>query len=124
MSVTAAVAGDQFLFAGGYNTNGFSDAVDIYDVSTGEWSTSQLRTPCKYSGAAASGNLICFISSYNLSGASDTVDIYNANTRSWTSGAILPDDRYTLCGAAIGSQVITLGANTYQSATAYYYQLK
>jgi hypothetical protein len=68
MSVTAAVAGDQFLFAGGYNTNGFSDAVDIYDVSTGEWSTSQLRTPCKYSGAAASGNLICFLSSYNLRG--------------------------------------------------------
>jgi len=26
--------------------------------------------------------------------------------------------------AAIGNQVITLGANTFQSATGYYYQLK
>jgi hypothetical protein len=122
--ITTAVVGNQILFAGGYNTNGYSNAVDIYDVSTGEWSTSQLRTPCRYSGAAASGNLICFLSSFDQGGASDTVDIYNANTRGWTSAAVLPDDRYTLCGAAIGSQVITLGANTYQSATAYYYQLK
>ena len=122
--ITAAAVGNQLLFAGGYGANGYSDAVDIYDVSTGEWSTSRLREPGMYSGAAASGNLACFLATRNQNGSTDTIDIYNANTRNWTFAPVLPADRYTLCGAAIGDRVITLGANTNQSATAYYYQLK
>jgi hypothetical protein len=122
--ITATAVGNQLLFAGGYNATGWSDAVDIYDVSTGEWSTSRLREPGMYSGAAASGNLACFLAARNQNGSNDTIDIYNASTRSWSFAPVLPADRYTLCGAAIGDRVVTLGGNTDQSATAYYFQLK
>jgi hypothetical protein len=37
---------------------------------------------------------------------------------------ILPDNRTTLCGAAVGNQVITMGVQDGLPTTAYYYQLK
>jgi hypothetical protein len=114
------------LVAGGeVGPNLFSDVVDIYDVSTGEWSASHLREPCFYTtGAASSGNLVCFFASHIMAGITDSVDIYNTSTRSWSSAAILPNDQITLCAAAVGNQLITLGGNPFQSTTAHYYQLK
>jgi hypothetical protein len=122
--ITTAVIGNQLIFAGGYNSNGISDAVEIYDVSTGQWSAGHLREPCYYyAGATSSGNLALFLAT-TTTALTDTVDIYNANTRSWTSAAVLPGDRSTRCGAAVGNQLITMSDRESQPTTAYYYQLK
>ncbi len=123
---TATVVGHQMIFAGGAIVTGFSDAVDIYDVTTGEWSASRLVTPSfYYGGAATSGNLACFLMRVTMStGQSDTIDIYNASTGSWSSAGILPANRTTTCGTAIGNKLITMGGQDGEPTTAYYYQLK
>jgi hypothetical protein len=122
--IATAVIGNQLIFAGGYNSNGASDAVDMYDVTTDEWSAGHLREPCFYfAGATSSGNLALFFAPTNTA-STDTVDIYNASSQSWTSAAILPSDGSTRCGAAVGSQIITMSDQESQPSTAYYYQLK
>ncbi len=34
--------GTKAIFAGGYSSSGYSNVVDIYDASTGQWSTATL----------------------------------------------------------------------------------
>lgn len=64
--LAAAGAGTKVVFAGGYSADGVaSDAVDIYDVATGKWSSTgtgagQLSVARRDLAAAAAGNLIVF----------------------------------------------------------------
>ena len=71
--------GDKVFFAGGSNYNiECTDVVDIYDISTGEWTTSTLSIPRGGMAYAVAGDLAVFAGGF-LSGGdvSDQVDIYN-----------------------------------------------
>jgi cytochrome c2 len=83
LGMCAAAAGNKIMFAGGYvydRTNGthiYSKTIDIYDVSTGKWSTAELSEPKSAFAAAASGNKIVFAGGINEAGiALKSVDIF------------------------------------------------
>jgi len=110
--MAAAVTGDKILFAGGLILPGapptLSKTVDIYDVSTNNWSTAQLSEARMSLAAAAAGNKVLFAGGYDGSGYSKTVDIYDAATNSWST-AQLSEARSGVVAAAAGNKVLFAG---------------
>jgi Kelch motif len=108
-----ASAGTKIIFAGGstYNTGAFnfnetpSNAVDIYDVSSNTWTTSQLPEAKNFLAAASLGSKIVFAGGFNGSGYSSEADIYDVNTNTWSS-AQMSQARGFLAGAAAGDDII------------------
>src|SRR5205823_1567599 len=99
--LAATSVGNVALFAGGLasatvgrrTSNVPSDAVDLYDASSGRWSTATLSQPRYLSTAATAGHFALFAGgittdtrgqrSFNV--ASDRVDIYDARTGLWST---------------------------------------
>ncbi|MFI5132244.1 MAG: Kelch repeat-containing protein [Chitinophagales bacterium] len=120
--LVAAAAGNKILFAAGYaNGNGVdtiindrSTRVDIYDISSNEWSTAELNMfGQSWDIAAASvGNKILFGGGRSpLSGsASSRIDIYDASTNTW-SMAPLTRPRTGIAASALGSKVFFAGGS-------------
>jgi Galactose oxidase, central domain/Kelch motif len=114
-SLAAAGAGNKILFAGGeiYNvTYDVSNRVDIYDVSSGTWTTAQLSEARNGLAGAAAGNKILFAGGYGhnggVSSGSKTVDIYDVLSNTWTT-AQLSEARGSLAGAAAGNKILFAG---------------
>ena len=93
--VAVATIGTKIFFAGGHT--GEQDPltlfsrVDIYDISTGDWSTAELSEARTGIGAAVAGNKVFFAGgaknfSNNLGwyGSSTRVDIYDVLSNTWT----------------------------------------
>lgn len=79
------------FFGGGKNGLNVLDDIDIYNVNTNSWTTSQLSLPRQYLTAS---NLLqglvffaggCDFNCYNFY---DRVDIFNANTSKWTTAKL------------------------------------
>jgi hypothetical protein len=51
--LATASANDLILFGGGYNNTGYSDRVDIFNATSGEWTTESLSEPRYYLAAAS-----------------------------------------------------------------------
>lgn len=97
---SVAAAGSKVIFAGGANRiddncsswcNTLpSSAIDIYDVITHTWSTSQLSQPRQGIGAVSCGNKMFFAGGsnfelyFNNGTLYDNVDIYDVSTNVWT----------------------------------------
>ena len=114
-SLAAASAGNKILFAGGaiYNvTYDVSNRVDIYDVSSGTWTTAQLSEARNGLAGAAAGTKILFAGGYGnnggVSSGSKTVDIYDVVSNTWTT-AQLSEARGSLAGAAAGNKILFAG---------------
>ena len=115
--LSATTAGDQAIFAGGLDGNTPVDTVDIYDDSTGLWSTGQLFVPrtVPYGSATSVGSL-AFFAGGQLTGSfpfswSNVVDVYNAETGLWTTET-MSIARGQLACAAVGNTVLFAGGAT------------
>ena len=116
LTLAAAAIGNKVLFAGGMGhsnqTGGFfSSRVDIYDISTGAWSTAELSEARSELYAAAAGNKIIFAGgrkSNLASGQSKVVDIYDVSTGQW-SAATLSDNREGTSIAVLGNKILIAG---------------
>jgi hypothetical protein len=106
----AAAAGNKIFFAGGfdYSTYATTKTVDIYDVSSGIWSTTELSEARSGVVGAGIGTKIFFGGGSVNNIYSKTVDIYDVSTNSHTT-AQLSEARYFLVAAAAGNKVLFAG---------------
>jgi N-acetylneuraminic acid mutarotase len=124
-SLAAAGAGNKILFAGGqvYNvTYDVSNRVDIYDVSSGTWTTAQLSEARNGLAGAAAENNILFGGGYKIlfppggvgyisdGGASNAVDIYNISSNTWTKGRLSEAREYPAAAGAANKVLFAGGA--------------
>jgi hypothetical protein len=89
--LTATSAGEKAFFAGGgylppnVYSQSFSDVVDIYDNSTGQWTTSKLSQPRSALASTSYGGKAFFAVGYpGLFTFSDVVDIYETAATSFS----------------------------------------
>ena len=78
-SLTATVAGNYILIAGGFGPGGPSKTVDVYNVVSNTWSVLQLSEARMVMSAAAFGNSIYFgggATSIDYNSASSIVDVF------------------------------------------------
>lgn len=110
--MAAATVGTRALFAGGIDATSALATVDIFDDSTGTWSTanlSQARHLEQYAAATADGRV------YFGGGAidptptlSDVVDVFDSTTDTWTT-LTLSVPRASLVVEAVGDLVFFAG---------------
>ncbi len=107
--------GNQAFFAGG-NTGGIP-VVDIYNTSTGIWSTASLSQAGYDLAATSAGAMAIFGGGINYAtgNASSVVDIYNTSTNTWST-ASLSVARYDLAAASAGNQVFFGGGGGLSSS--------
>lgn len=75
------------MFGGGTLGTVKSDAVDIFNVTSGEWTTATLSLARDDLAAAAAGDFVLFGGGDDTdSASSDVVDIFNIRTKEWTTG--------------------------------------
>jgi len=115
--IAATSSGDLIFFAGGIlSFTSVSDRVDIYNVTSGIWTTATLSLPRGGLAAASSGNLVFFAGGGNslnfilqtnfFSGnASNRVDIFNTSDGSW-SIATLSQARTGLAATSVGGLIL------------------
>ena len=87
--------------------NYVTDMVDIYDVSTGAWSTATLSQRRQMPACASVGNKVIFAGGYTYSGnrsGSDVVDIYDIDSDEWST-ATLSQARWNFQAAVLGNLV-------------------
>jgi len=124
MSVTAI--GNKVLFAGGFKKydgfweipSDFSTRVDIYDIATNSWSTSELKDARTGIAAAVAGNKVLFAGGYYLTDPKNwspimlnTVDIYDPLANTWST-ATLSEARADMTAATIGNKVLFAGGGS------------
>jgi N-acetylneuraminic acid mutarotase len=117
-----AAGGNKILFAGGTGHSGqtggyFSSRVDIYDVSTGQWSVAELSEARSHPYAAAAGDKILFAGgrkSNSGSGESKVVDIYDVTTGTWST-SMLSTDREGAAIAAVDKKIMIAGGHSAES---------
>jgi N-acetylneuraminic acid mutarotase len=115
--MAVASAGNKILFAGGTRTqtDGSTDRssrVDIYDITTQTWSTTELSEPRFELAATVSGNKIFFGGGETDDGCChlDVVDIYDASTNTWTLSH-MPTPGYHMGAVTLGNKVFFAGAD-------------
>jgi hypothetical protein len=123
-----AAAGNKIVFAGGSanEQQGCATArVDIFDISTGAWTTAQLSQARQGMGVAVLGNKIFFAGGIvprvgppygcYITNSGDTrrseIDIYDASTNTWST-AQLSSVRMPV-GASAGNKVVFAGDDEY-----------
>ena len=118
--IATATVGTKVLFAGGVpNFTGDgpstkSNAVDIYDGATGQWSTAKLSVPRSEVAGAGVGNYAIFAGGIYYSKKtrgglySNAVDIYNNSTGRWTT-AKLSSARVVISAATVGTKAVFIG---------------
>lgn len=117
--IAAVAAGNKVFFAGGgfYDDadNGSSyNTVDIFDVTTSQWTTASLSGRRHNVAAAAVGDKVFFAGGRTddfLDSVSNKVDIYNLATNTWSLKAMSqPRDAHT--AVSLGSKVYFAGGIT------------
>jgi hypothetical protein len=116
--LSAASVGNVALFAGGNlsGSDAVSDVVDLWDATTGTWSTATLSVARARPAAVVSGSLAFFAGGYRVNsnfgyiGGYDAVDVYDAATGTWST-AQLSRGRWGLAAAAAGTQVLFVGGS-------------
>jgi hypothetical protein len=113
-AIATAAAGDNIVFAGGFNHQsaaGVSSRVDIYNTRTNTWSTAELSEARGGAAGVAAGNKI-FIAGGDKSDvwflSSRTVDIYDVATNTWSATALRVDG-IGVSAAAVGDKVLFAG---------------
>lgn len=121
VEIATAVVGNKVLFAGGQDAewNGSmyicvpSDAVDIYDVTTGNWTTTQLSQARAGMASAVLNGKAYFAGGYLGNGAlTDRVDIYDVANDVWSTATLSAARAFYGGGVAIGGRVMFAGGIT------------
>ena len=113
-SMTIASAGNKILYAGGYTGSAssgwqFYSRVDIFDINTNTWTTSELSQARWGMATAVLGNKIFFAGGVSAVGTYTTrVDIYDAAANTW-SASELSSGGTEITGAAAGDKVLFAG---------------
>ena len=92
-------------------TAGFvvSNVVDVYNGTTGAWSTAQLSVARYLVAAASVGNLALFAGGWIADGDySAVVDVYNGGTGAWST-AQLSEGREGLAAVSVGNVALFAG---------------
>jgi hypothetical protein len=117
--ITLATAGNKLFIAGGYasytginNPANFSSRVDIYNVTTGQWTITHLSEPRAVDAVAVLGNKIFFAGGWNGNRLSATVDIYDVSANTW-SITQLSQGRKGTAGGVIDNKVFFAGGRIY-----------
>jgi hypothetical protein len=118
VQLSAASTLDLSLFAGGYVADGHdSSVVDIFNSTSGTWSTSKLSTGRGVMCAAATdefGGIVFFAGGkHSKANRTDVVDIYNASAATWSTTRFEGDGRD-------GSQVKDMVAATVLRGMVYF----
>lgn len=145
-NVAVATAGNKIFFAGGYIPIPFdpitndsipvSSRVDIYDLTTKTWSTSELSLARRDIGTAVVGNKILFAGGgHNWTGGywgyidlSSRIDIYDISTNAWSTTE-LPVEMSFEYGwmdgtiAVAGNKAIFCGTNWFTGSKAFIYDV-
>lgn len=108
--VATAVLGSKAYFGGGSTGSEYSNAVDIYDASSGLWSSATLSVARTYVAAAVSGSAIVFVGGATSS-ASDVIDILATTTNEVTSST-LSAGRTQSTAVAVDDTVYVFGGNS------------
>jgi hypothetical protein len=114
MAVTTV--GSKVIFAGGYDYSlGSSqkvpqDTVDIYDESTGSWTTAKLSAARYDIAAVTVGDLAIFAGGNSYYHRNAVADIYNGRTGQWST-APLSQARSALISATVGHTVLFAGGD-------------
>jgi len=105
-SLAATSLSTKAFFAGGVDVNlALSKVVDIYDTSTGLWSTGSLSVAREMLSAASVGTQVLFAGGLGAGNApSSVVDIYDTSTGLWST-ASLSSARYDIAAVTLGSDV-------------------
>ncbi len=116
--MTVAAAGNKMFFAGGQGLGAYaSQTVDIYDFTTGGWSSTQLSLPRFGLSAIAAGNKIYFAGGHTVDAFTTTsrIDIYDLVSNSW-SIAELSEPRMDIAVATVGNKILFAGGDSYGSS--------
>lgn len=112
-NIAVGAAGNKIVFAGGwfwdmsYNRVP-SNAVDIYDASTGIWTKTTLSQKREDLAVAVVGNKIVFAGGSSNIGTVKNVDVYDVSTDTWTT-SMLPTARYAMKSAVVGTNAYFAG---------------
>jgi len=110
--MAVAVVGSQVLFAGGQTSSvdaSATDAVDLYDDSTGEWSSTTLSAPRTRVRAAVVGTHVLLAGGVDPRAMnSPVVDIYDSVSGTWSTDT-LPRVRVLSIVATFDSTVVFVG---------------
>ncbi|MBI3972928.1 MAG: hypothetical protein HY332_16750 [Chloroflexi bacterium] len=115
--VATATVNGRVLFTGGTFevTNALetqvTNAVDLYDATTGRWSTASLFQARSAPAAAVAGSQVLFAGGAAGSQPSELVDIYDANLDQWRL-ARLAEPRAGLTVATVGTKALFAGGRT------------
>ena len=109
--VATVTAGNKIFFAGGRNNTGAVARVDIYDISSQSWSTTELSLARSLIKAIACGNKVFFAGGDgNGFLNSSRIDIYDLTTQSWSTAELpfAPMQNWNdlLVVASVGNKVL------------------
>ncbi|HET6766578.1 MAG TPA: kelch repeat-containing protein [Chitinophagaceae bacterium] len=109
-AISAVSAGNKLFFAGGYNGSGDLSRVDIFDIPSQSWSSTELSVARSDVACVVSGDKVFFAGGFKSKTQDRTsrVDIYNLTTQTWTT-AELSKPRNGIIAAAIGNKVFFAG---------------
>ncbi|KAJ1972792.1 hypothetical protein H4R35_004478 [Dimargaris xerosporica] len=114
-SVATAVVGSLAFFAGGDSSTGApTDAVDIYDDSTNQWTTERLSEARRFvTGTMVASRYAIFAGGIKSPSGnySRTVDVYDVKTRTWLSPLVLTVPRSSVSAVVVGDKTVLLGGN-------------
>lgn len=115
--IAVASAGNKIFYAGGILSGIPSSRVDIYDVSTDRWTTTELSKPRSYITTAVLGNKIFFAGGLDQTHYGSTrVDIYDVTGNTWTTTE-LSQGRWMMAGGAVGNKVLFAGGFNWGNVT-------
>ncbi len=111
--------GNKAYFAGGYNGTTCSSLVEVYDLTTGTWSTAGNLSVARelLLGTTTCGSKIFFAGGYNLNVSLNTVDVFDTSTQQWTVEQ-LSAERFSIASVSYGSKVLFAGGVQVGTSTA------
>lgn len=109
--IAATVVGDVALFAGGLTgPTQPSDRVDLYNFTTGTWSTATLSVPRAFMAAVTVGNKAIFAGGTSAGNTqSNAVDIYDYETGEWSTAQLSFPRSFTTRGGAACNKAFFAG---------------
>ncbi len=109
--IAGTACGSKLFFGGGVNSTMSTvySTVDIYDVSTGDWSVNQLSVARFGISAVSYGNKVLFAGGCNYTiVCTNVVDVYDISTGTWST-MNLPTARAAMASAVSGDLAIFAG---------------
>jgi hypothetical protein len=99
--------GNYAIFAGGFDGNSYSRAVDIFDASTGEWLPPTTLSDARHGITVETvGNYAIFAGGLDNNGFSSAADIFNAITGQWLPPATLSQTCWEFSAATVGNYAV------------------